>query len=545
MTTDIKTGPVRALASVVGFAQGGKGGVMPVQLAPQAAAATGPLSLLLVEKRVSRRVQPHAEYGDLVNYDFQQSWATTYLNTVSGSASVVGDGTFKINTLNGTANLFTVGNLTPDVPNFMMSATCSFAGNGVAADNFQFGLYKDANNYVSWQFDNFASKVAFVGKIAGSTINVANNYAQSMAGFTKFGVSLSGSNLTAWGFNGKVWLAFTTIDLNANVTFTTSMSGWLYAVWGTADGATAPAISDFRISRFGGVGIRDMKFITYENGEPLVIGGSLFFTGTISSPGDSTGRGCGLGVYSFDPLSYAVKMVGTIMFQSGGITFGGASGKIVMDRNTASWWVFISSYGFTTTQVTYQQADVCPLFGMNVLTNITQIPNTRNDMDLLYYNSQWYMVCCKTSVTPTLITAATIPLLASATPVDTGLTNNEGCCLRMIGGTPYMMFQDYTTPGWVVRDLANNAVGRLNVNGVTSNGLPANGTQAHPNIIAMPVPGGTKYYGVTFTGQAFNCTLTGVGSGITATAYANGETVIYESQLVAGKEFPDIRNGSR
>jgi hypothetical protein len=44
---------------------------------------------------------------------------------------------------------------------------------------------------------------------------------------------------------------------------------------------------------------------------------------------------------------------------------------------------------------------------------------------------------------------------------------------------------------------------------------------------------------LTFSGQSFTVTLSG------ALTYSNGETLIFESQVVVVKEFADVRNATR
>lgn len=504
-----------------------------------AAAATLPTALTFSLVKRRRMVTPHPASDFQIDFENNLEQASQpNMFTANQGTFTVGNGVMSLTTFGaGNNNIILINTPTPVVPSFMLSADIVFAGDATSSEQCAIGLFKDATNHAMVGFNKFANQIYWRIIIGGSTFT-STTYSQTISAFTKFGVSLTANQLTSWGYNGKCWVALATIDINSVKTFTTDLAGWKYAIWGRSDsaGSTPITLANLKITPFGGVGTRDIKLVTYENGEPLRINGSYYFTATVAALNDNTGRGCYLGVFQFDPLSYVVKQVGRLMFSETVSTvttiFGGASGKIVFDRIARSWYVFVSTYGGPSvagSAVAYAQLDATPLFGTTIISTHVYIPTSKNDPDLYWDGTNWNLVYCQTSINPYIKRATTVAGLVAASATALGATNNEGNIIRVIGGVAYWMTQDYTGhtwPIWRLSDLAS--IGAL---GVT---LVADMYAAHPNVIPVPVAGGTKYVVVTFSNTGFTPANTG------ASTYCNGDILIFESQIVAGKEYADL-----
>ena len=425
-------------------------------------------------------------------------------------------------------NLYTAIPAVPTVPYFTVAADFVFSGDASSNDQLRIGIFKDFNNRVAASFDLKAGQVNWQIRL-NSTDRFVSTQSYTLTGFTRFAMSLLGQRAIAWGWNGKVWVALRTALIDtAWHDFTTDISGYLFSFHGRSNGTAKQRISNIRVSPFGGSGLRDFKLVTYENGEPVIHGRDMYLTGTLASPDDDDGVGTSIGIFALDYQSQTIRQVGRVLFEESGQIFGGAAAKIVFDRNLGEWWVFISTYGAAAgVDVAFVKTLSSPLHGSHLLSDLTRLSPSQNDADLYFDGSAWHLVYGSAATTPAYRTASTVPGLAAAPPVALGPTDEEGNNLRVIGGVPYWMTIDRTAGTWNVYRLSDRAsIGTLNKPTIADSG------SAHPNVIPVAVPGGTKYVIITFAGGSFPV------AGASA-PYGNGDYVVCTSEVVAGTEYPD------
>lgn len=127
--------------------------------------------------------------------------------------------------------------------------------------------------------------------------------------------------------------------------------------WGFGEQAigntNSTTFRDFKVSYFGGLGLRDYDWVKYEDGTPYQEEGLFYFTATIAGWNDGTPdapiQGAYMGTFTFDPVTYEIKQVGRVLFQDNlpGTQFvvGEHAGQLIFDRDYKYWIVSASSFG--------------------------------------------------------------------------------------------------------------------------------------------------------------------------------------------------------
>ncbi|WP_374457829.1 hypothetical protein [Nocardioides sp.] len=149
------------------------------------------------------------------------------------------------------------------------------------------------------------------------------------------GLSLTGTHVTAWSHEGGRWVARARHDLREVVDTRDEAALSALRVELPAGGGTAGG--------FGQLGLRDVRFVTDEDGTPLREGDSLWLTATSAGPGffDTAHTS----VWRFDPTAVEVSHTADLYFRrpdrSG--VFGDHATHLL--RSDGRWLVATSTWG--------------------------------------------------------------------------------------------------------------------------------------------------------------------------------------------------------
>ncbi|CUR57768.1 conserved hypothetical protein [metagenome] len=152
---------------------------------------------------------------------------------------------------------------------------------------------------------------------------------------TGLGLSLTGTHVTAWCREGDRWVARARHDLREVVDTRDEAALAGLQVELPAGGGTAGG--------FGQLGVRDVRFVTDEDGAPLRDGGSLWLTATSAGPGffDTAHTS----VWRFDPSAVEVTHTADLFFRRPdrpGV-FGDHATHLL--RSDGRWLVATSTWG--------------------------------------------------------------------------------------------------------------------------------------------------------------------------------------------------------
>ncbi|MEG9430765.1 hypothetical protein [Terriglobus sp. ADX1] len=284
---------------------------------------------------------------------------------------------------------------------------------------------------------------------------------------------------------------------------------------GSGNGIT---FKNFSVSNFGGVGLRDYSWVTYEDGTPYEEEGLFYFTATLGGYNDGTSdavfAGSHMGVFTFDPLSYRIKQVGRVLWSdtAGALRYicGHHAGQIVFDRTRKCWMVTATSFGlFDRTGLTQIVGDTrytAPLVGTHIMVaNAIAFPGGHSTWDAqwMLVGSTWYVAATvddgtgKSKVglytadlaTPYTITAGSFLVHATANAREgTKLVNTGGGTVRLLAGeTNTSTVYVYTLSPFAV-------VGSLTTPNTTALGTPAQ----HFDLIANFNKGSSEYFALMF-----------------------------------------------
>ncbi|QEC51227.1 hypothetical protein EDD80_101295 [Anseongella ginsenosidimutans] len=151
-----------------------------------------------------------------------------------------------------------------------------------------------------------------------------------------------------------------------------------------------------------GIGLADIRAITYENGEPLLDQGRIWYTMTI--------RGRGLphpvqGVFSLNPGVFDLRLEGIIVFdRNDGLLRNEVASHIFYDRNSQSWKGITTGFSAFANKDTEKKqllavlSDKDPRFGFSVMKAAPMgIVGNIEDPHIIYDEAvdKWRMLACE------------------------------------------------------------------------------------------------------------------------------------------------------
>lgn len=381
-------------------------------------------------------------------------------------------------------------------------------------DNIGVGIAKDANNFVFASYDRINANIRVQTKVAGVTNFDANVGSTNLVAPYKLALSIVANSAVVWvdtTNTGASWAKLTSFSLTTRIDLkSVSLTGWKGAFTAATHNNSTWVFDNFKIGRFGAVGLRDMTFVTSDDGTPFVSARSVSFTG---SGVDPTGTGY-MGVFTLNLDTYAIAQTAVVMTSRSSKIQNDLSGHIVIQANgnrrlmTSSW-----GNGFSSTlSVLTASTATNILSGANVVA-VTALslpahsgsPGGEYDPFLVLIGSTYYLAYTVTTDTaftgnPFFTALATSADLTTwgAVGADSGNTGFEGTKIfRSVEG--YFI----TSGGHTTARVYSLAMAFLGLLDLTTVG----GTDTFPHAMAM-VDGSlvkiltfdnTKYSGGAFT----------------------------------------------
>jgi len=271
------------------------------------------------------------------------------------------------------------------------------------------GIVKDSNNYIVINYDTVAQNANLQTKVAG-TNHFDNTFSLPVSNFPlTLGFSLVGNWITAYwlpesGVNAGIWQKMWGFDVSVYLDFKAQN----HALWFAAFGFSTPGVNlnvltldDFKVGRFGGVGMRDMCVVTNEDGSPYFTSPTVVKAlATLGSPSGGISESS-MGVFDIDLEQKTFTQTGVIMVNRGGRVQNDHAGHMIRESN-GDQHLSISSWGDSpaVTRIYYKFVPAATdLFtGLNVISSMSQLSLTelpsgggQYDPFLIFKNGLWYM----------------------------------------------------------------------------------------------------------------------------------------------------------
>ena len=186
------------------------------------------------------------------------------------------------------------------------------------------------------------------------------------------GLTLTGTHLTVFSYDGSRWTAHGRTDLAKVVDTRDPLAlAKLEAEWSWLPrGGEAAPVSGLRVGPFGQLGLRDLHVATTATGDTVRIGHRIVFTATHAGPGFfDTGH---TGVWALDPETLDLEHLANLYFTRDdrpGV-FGDHATHLV--RDGAEWLVLTSTWGDfdrSGMDITISRTDADVLTGEHVLAS--------------------------------------------------------------------------------------------------------------------------------------------------------------------------------
>jgi len=211
-----------------------------------------------------------------------------------------------------------------------------------------------------------------LGLEVGSKVIRSRRFARPLGPVRSIGLTVTGTHLTVFSYDGTRWTAHGRTDLARLVdTRDPEVLARLFAVWTWQPrGAEAAPVSTLHAGPFGQLGLRDLHVATTAEGEAIRIDGRIVFTATQAGPGFfDTGH---TGVWTIDPDTLELEHRADLYFTRDdrpGV-FGDHATHLVRDGE--EWLVLSSTWGDfdrTRVDITLSRTTADVLAGEHVLAS--------------------------------------------------------------------------------------------------------------------------------------------------------------------------------
>lgn len=262
------------------------------------------------------------------------------------------------------------------IPQCWVEATINVVNTGgTGYDNGGVGLVKDQNNFLFASMDRINSNVRIQVKIGGTNTFIGS-ISQTWPTSFKLALSMVANSICVWIDVGSGWTMRVSTDITSYYDFRTTgnLTGWKPGFTLANGGGTSVwEFSNFRMGRFGTVGMRDQTIVTNENGTPYFPSAdTVLFTGTGFDP-----RGTSyLGVWSLNLTTRAITQRSVIFIQRGGKSWNDLSAHIIWYSN-GNRRLLVGTWGngfggvIQTLHALLNSGDI--LTGTNLVTTAAQI----------------------------------------------------------------------------------------------------------------------------------------------------------------------------
>lgn len=256
---------------------------------------------------------------------------TKYTEGVAGTTQVVANA-YEISHSGSQNDIITLNTSSTPMPQNWVEVQVDVTDTGATGYDYGgVGLVLDQDNYLLCRVDRIAGQICVQVKIAGSGTSLSPVAVTIPTAF-KIGMSLVANAVTVWidtgsGFEYK---SYDLVQTYKDFKLVGALSGWKAGFLLSNGGGTSVwRYSNLKLGRHGGVGIRDLAPVTYEDGTPYVVGSTAYCVATLP---DATGT-CTQGVVTIDLDTYTYSVVSVVMINRGGSINNDIEGHIIYYGN--------------------------------------------------------------------------------------------------------------------------------------------------------------------------------------------------------------------
>lgn len=252
------------------------------------------------------------------------------------------------------------------------------------------------------------------------------------------------------------------------------------------------AIKKAEVALTPGVGLADIRPISYENGEPLLEGGRLWYTMSI--------RGRALphhlqGVFSMNPKVFDLKLEGVIVFdQDDGLLRNEIASHIFFDRRANSWRGVTTGFSAYANpdkekkQLLIVESKSDPRFGFSVMKSRPfDMVGDIEDPSILYDSAdrKWRMLACKNEDGYKAVMLESAEWNSGYRQIAGPVADNStGTSIQRIGNELYCFSGSSDRKIHIYRYPDLTPTGTLKIDLPPWNG--ETGTRTWPNIVQLP-----------------------------------------------------------
>lgn len=449
-------------------------------------------------------VQPSALISVNEPFNSDTGQFTRYTENTQGTFTVSGGQATIVHPAGGHNDIIVEG-ADIGMPQVMVQIQMvSRSGSPSGFDNIGVGIAKDANNFIWAGYDAVNHEVRIQTKIAGVNNFNAPVTVTYTAPFT-LGLSIVANSATVWVDTGLGWTVATSYTLTPRINMkTANLTGWKGAFTMATPGNSTWVFDNFKVGRFGGVGLRDFTTVCIEDGSPVITANVVQLVTTAVDP-QGTGY---MGVFSLNLVSKVITQDSVIMIDRGSAIQNDLAGHIIKYGN-GDRRLFVSTWGNGfggVLQVRHKLETAELLSGSHVVSGTTALSLAVNPVGGGNYDpfvaksgSTWLVGYAVTDDTtfagsPFYASLDTSPDLVTFTNVGNDSANKpyEGTRLLKAAGAYWVLAGGATTS----RIYNSSMTFIANVNAAFHGGSD---TQPHPLIF----PFGSKQMLVTFDNSKY------------------------------------------
>lgn len=369
----------------------------------------------------------------------------------------------------------------------------------------QVGLIQDVNNRIMAVYDT-SGVLKIEAKVNGTLTEVASSSVTLTPPFY-ITVIFNGKKASLlYSSDGNNWtVALSDVDISGyfDLTNEATLTNMKIAYGGGGDTGNSYTLDLVKWYYYSGVGIRDIKPVTYKNGAPLIKENKLYCTATLAGL-SGTIPASHYGVITIDLSNYHIEIVSLIFTRRSGLIVGDNAGHIIYDQDNDKYIVMLTNWGTwtgTSTNLLLAEVEDYILSGVHVI-DVTEVnkPTTYSwkDPHIIYDESvsKWRMAVSETDYSQTGFGWVSIyesDDLLNWTQVSTNTTYTdiEGMVMSKVGGKFYIFTKSnrvYSYPN-------------LSYIGVLS--APQPGTTTWQAVVPIFTKGKTKFLSIEFDLQRF------------------------------------------
>jgi hypothetical protein len=381
----------------------------------------------------------------------------TQLTESTIGALAISGGEGAITNVSGVArSLFAAEGTAIEMPQVMtMVDLVSFTGSNGAYWANVVGVIRDSNNYIVANYNAVPGVVSVQVKTGGSS-SFGTSVSVGLSPPFTLAMSIVGNWATVYTFAAGVWTKLTSYDFSGVLDFKQEDHSLWYGCFGLVTPGSqtnTTNFDNFKVGRFGGVGIRDISVYAREDGTPIVVGNTATVTATMAAPSGGI-QESSMGVFDVDLEKKTFTQTGVLMFKRGASTQNDHAGQIILYPN-GDQRVLVSTWGDFPSPPTIVYKFVPTGTDLSVGAHVIQSPTTlaltelppgggRYDPYMVKDGATWKIVYTATPVTangfyPVMDSSSDLSTWANVGK-DTTATRYEGSKLINFGGTYYAMW---------------------------------------------------------------------------------------------------------